>query len=317
MRAGNSNRSRTGFTLVELLVVIAIIGILVALLLPAIQAAREAGRRTSCSNNLKQIGLALHNHHDVLGYLPPGSIQAAATPQEAHVQLKIPITVNHGWGALLFPFMEQKNLADQYRFDVDWRDTPNQVVRETHIAMMYCPSAPNPKRFDRTTQDGFTYAVTGGDYGVMSNVDGGTLYPLGLIDKATDDGQAGIMQTNRIQTLNMIRDGTANTILMVEDAGRPERFQARTKRVSGRYSGSSCLDHENIMTMHGYDFDGLTSPGPCALNCSNNNEIYAFHPAGAQVLMGDGAVRLLTISMPIRLVARLVTRSASDNLGSE
>src|SRR6188508_3203738 len=148
-------RGSRAFTLVELLVVIAIIGILVALLLPAIQAAREAVRRTSCSNNLKQIGLALHNHHDVLGYLPPGSIQAAATPQEAHVQLKIPITVNHGWGALLFPFMEQKNLADQYRFDVDWRDTPNQIVRETHLSMMYCASAPNPKRFDRHTQDGF------------------------------------------------------------------------------------------------------------------------------------------------------------------
>src|SRR5687768_13524816 len=129
MRIVPSSCPRRAFTLVELLVVIAIIGILVALLLPAVQAAREASRRSSCANNLKQIGLALHNHHDVVGFLPPGSIQVAATPQQVHQELNIPITVNHGWGPLLFPFMEQKNLYDQYRLDLDWRDPVNKPVR--------------------------------------------------------------------------------------------------------------------------------------------------------------------------------------------
>ncbi|HEX5102953.1 MAG TPA: DUF1559 domain-containing protein [Pirellulaceae bacterium] len=309
--------SRRAFTLVELLVVIAIIGILVALLLPAVQAAREASRRTSCSNNLKQIGHALHNHHDVHGFLPPGSIQVAAAAQPAHERLNIPLTVNHGWGAFLFPFIEQKGLYDQYRFDLDWRDPLNQPARSQFLAMMNCPSTPDRQRIDNHTQDGFTYSVKPGDYGVMSNVSGGTLYPLGLVDKATDESEAGIMQTNRLQTLADMRDGTSKTIMMVEDAGRHQRFVAKTRRINGRYSGSSCLDHENIMTLHGYDNTGTSTPGPCPLNCTNNNEIYGFHPGGAQVVMGDGAVRMLTAGMPLRLVARLVTRGAGDNGGNE
>src|SRR5687768_14877758 len=105
--------SRKAFTLVELLVVIAIIGILIALLLPAVQAAREASRRSQCSNNLKQIGLGLHNFHDVRGYLPPGGLNGA-TVTPAHKQLNIPANLNHAWSVFILPYIEQDALWDQY-----------------------------------------------------------------------------------------------------------------------------------------------------------------------------------------------------------
>src|SRR6187455_241353 len=106
------SRSRTGFTLVELLVVIAIIGILVALLLPAVQSAREAGRRSQCQNNLKQIGLAIHNFHDTKNHLPSSTRPLSGG------------TVRHGVFVYLLPFIEQKGLWDQYDLSVSWGVAP-------------------------------------------------------------------------------------------------------------------------------------------------------------------------------------------------
>jgi prepilin-type N-terminal cleavage/methylation domain-containing protein len=306
--------SRTAFTLVELLVVIAIIGVLIALLLPAIQMAREAARRSQCSNHLRQIGVGAHNRHDVTGYLPPGSIQAGVGNKEAQNTLNIPHTVNHGWGAFLLPFIEQQPLYDQYRFNYDWRDAPNQTVRETQIAVFLCPSAPSRGKFETRTQDGFTYSATFTDYGVMSEV-ANTLFGLGLIDASTHKNREGVLDTNRLSRLTDFLDGTSNTILFIEDAARPRRYQAKYRALAGgRFTGPSAFDHENIMHLHGYDADGTASPGPCPINCSNNNELYGFHSAGAQAVMGDGSVRLLQANMPMRLVAQLVTRGAGDNL---
>src|SRR5262245_46197242 len=104
MRYGNRRRS-AAFTLVELLVVIAIIGVLVALLLPAVQAAREAARRMQCSNNLRQIGLACHNFHDVRGCTPPSRSASGGFPH-----LGIPANAYHGWAVWLLPYMEQGNI---------------------------------------------------------------------------------------------------------------------------------------------------------------------------------------------------------------
>ena len=123
------NRTPHGFTLVELLVVIAIIGILVALLLPAVQAAREAGRRTECNNNLKQIGLALHNYHDSLKRLPPG--------RWGGVGGKV-------WGphCLILPYMEQGNIHRMIDFTVLWDHPNNAAARAAVVPSFLCPSDP-------------------------------------------------------------------------------------------------------------------------------------------------------------------------------
>jgi prepilin-type N-terminal cleavage/methylation domain-containing protein len=314
MRDGFANRRRSGFTLVELLVVIAIIGVLVAILLPAIQAAREAARRSQCSNHLRQIGLAAHHRHDTTRYLPPGSIQSAAATKEAQDTLNLPYTVNHGWGAFLLAFIEQQPLHNQYRFDLDWRDTANKPAREAQLTVFTCPSATRRNRTETRTQDGYPYTTACTDYGVMSSV-ANTLFGQGLIDASTHAAREGILETNRVSTFSMFIDGSSNTILFVEDAARPFRYQANYFALSGgRFTGPSAFDHENIMALHGFDNAGVATPGPCAVNCTNNNELYGFHPAGAQAVMGDGSVRLISKSTPMRVVAQLVTRGARDNV---
>jgi prepilin-type N-terminal cleavage/methylation domain-containing protein/prepilin-type processing-associated H-X9-DG protein len=116
---------RTGFTLVELLVVIAIIGVLVALLLPAVQAAREAARRISCNNNLKQMAVAVHNYHDTFGTFPPGS------------------TSGHSQHTRILPYIEQKNVYDLVNFSVSPTNALNDVPRNTKVATFLCPSDPD------------------------------------------------------------------------------------------------------------------------------------------------------------------------------
>src|SRR5262245_17911071 len=127
---------RSALTLVELLVVIAIIGMLVALLLPAIQSAREAARRAHCMNNLREIGLALHQHHDAYGKFPPGWVQAPFTVPQGKI-----IQGGHGFGPFLLPFIEERALADIYRWDKRSQGPENQPVATTQLKIVQCPSA--------------------------------------------------------------------------------------------------------------------------------------------------------------------------------
>src|SRR5262245_47498819 len=116
------DRLSQGFTLVELLVVVAIVGVLMALLLPAVQLARESSRRASCANNLRQMGRGLGYFHDSHGVLPPGAIGGtSADAAEVRKKFSIAAKTDHGWGAFLLPFVEQKSLYDQYKWGFDWR----------------------------------------------------------------------------------------------------------------------------------------------------------------------------------------------------
>src|SRR5262245_39218495 len=122
-------RFRGGFTLIELLVVIAIIAVLISLLLPAVQSAREAARRAQCVNNLKQIGLALHNYHDTWGRFPMGSVQVT-TPSGAY---------RRPFLASLMPFIEQQNLFNSYNYDISFEQPANITTRSTIVGIFTCP----------------------------------------------------------------------------------------------------------------------------------------------------------------------------------
>src|SRR5438270_741385 len=131
---------RRGFTLIELLVVIAIIAILIGLLVPAVQKVREAANRTTCQNNMKQLGVAIHNHHNTVKYFPPSATSQVFNPGWAPT---------HGWGQFLLSYLEQDNLGRQYQWTSNWYDPANQPVVTTPLSVMLCPSVPNAGRVDK------------------------------------------------------------------------------------------------------------------------------------------------------------------------
>jgi len=312
----NKQFSRRGFTLVELLVVIAIIGVLVALLLPAVQSARESARRMQCSNNIRQIGLALHNFHDTNQCLPPGGVATASGPTVAHTKFSIPTNVIHGWGVFIYPYIEQKSLSDQYQWNQNWHHASNKIVQQTYVNGLICPSSPEPKRIDTKA----TAPVVSMDYGIMNglNSPSTTLYPLGLIDGNTNMAPVGVMGVNTAVRFAEITDGLSNSFWVCEDAGRPQLYRAQHLRVgTSRASGASMIDRDNEFVLHGYNSTGTTTPGPCFMNCTNDNEVYSFHPSGAMLLMGDGAVKFASSTMQFRVFAAMISKQAGETLGTE
>src|SRR5262245_41735963 len=208
-------RKRRGFTLIELLVVIAIIAVLLGLLLPAVQKVREAANRMKCANNLKQAGLALHQFHDANGGFPPGEV-AGPFPR-----LGVMTTTAHGSWTFLLPYLEQQPLFAMYRKDLDFFHAGNQPAVNQHVKILQCPSAKADRvhAFQIVTQTGTAACI---DYGPIREVDR-TLADLGLIDRVGD--YRGAMPPNSMTRLSDITDGTSWTILVAEDAGRPEAWR--------------------------------------------------------------------------------------------
>jgi prepilin-type N-terminal cleavage/methylation domain-containing protein/prepilin-type processing-associated H-X9-DG protein len=314
------NHIRRGFTLVELLVVIAIIGILVGLLLPAVQMAREAARRAACTNNLKNLGLALHHYHDVHGVFPPGAVgpRGPAFPQYAAL-------THHTLGTFLLPYLEQESLARQYRWDVSWCDAPNQPVVNTQLKIWQCPSAPASRVHDGmlatvAPPPGVRFAGTAacGDYAGMLGVPP-ELVRRGVVaaPRGPQDVQGfyeGAFTINAAQCLADIRDGTTNTVLLAECAGRSQLWQGRQQVANAWLSGGPWADR-NLLWCRGATQDGADFFGPCAVNCTNNREVYGFHPGGANIALADGSVRLLSAQLDIRVLAGLVTRAGGEVTG--
>ncbi|ADB15290.1 protein of unknown function DUF1559 [Pirellula staleyi DSM 6068] len=314
-----SSHKYRGFTLVELLVVIAIIGVLVALLLPAVQAAREAARRMSCSNNLKQLGLAAHNFHDTTNALPssvrPGGL--TTSPRIAGL-------------TFLLPFIEQGNAYNAYDQTKNWSDPVNLAVTSKQIPGFLCTSTPDPKRLDGLPEASpwaaNLVAVT--DYSPTIGVDQ-RLVTAGLVDFAGD----GVLTKNGQPRLADITDGTSNTLLYAESAGRPNLYR-RGKLIGNlpnrRVNAGGWARPASDFSLDGSSLDGATLPGPCPINCTNGEDVgsasfphsyygsegtaeaYSFHPSGINVALADGSVRFLSSSINIREFAKLVTRAQGE-----
>jgi prepilin-type N-terminal cleavage/methylation domain-containing protein/prepilin-type processing-associated H-X9-DG protein len=312
-------RSRLAFTLVEVLVVIAIIGILVALLLPAVQAAREAARRTQCSNNLRQLGLAAQTFHDSHNKLPSSVRPAGLTslPRVAGLTLSL-------------HYIEQGNAYAKYDQTKNWFDAPNLPVTSRQIKTYLCPSTPEPKRLDGIPEAnpwvGNLVAVT--DYSPTIGVDQ-RLLSAGLVDAAGP----GALPKNGEPRLADVTDGLSNTIFYAESAGRPYVYRKNKKHGNlpqQRVNAGGWSRPASDFSVDGSSLDGATFPGPCAINCTNGEDLgstsfphpfygtegtaeaYAFHPSGANFAFGDGSVRLLSSSINIREFARLVTRGEGE-----
>jgi prepilin-type N-terminal cleavage/methylation domain-containing protein/prepilin-type processing-associated H-X9-DG protein len=299
------------FTLVELLVVIAIISILIGLLLPAVQKVRDAAARTQCQNNLKQIGLAYHNYASTYNSsFPPAMLTNPAT------------TV--GWGIFLLPFLEQDNLYKQYSFGAPFfYSNPafginNQAVANTPLKLLICPSAPlrtgpYSYTFNFPGFPSFSWQAYPSDYTPLAGLSPSLVTYLGL----TTTSLSGPLKPDTGVQVVSITDGTSNTILVAEVAGKNELYQAGRDTgttLSGFFGGEGGWADATSSgsPLYGSSADGTVSPGPCGINCSNDYGLYGFHTGGANVVLADGSVTLLPAGINISVLAGLVTAQGGE-----
>ncbi len=318
------HKGRTGFTLVELLVVIAIIGVMVGLLLPAVQAAREAARRMRCSNNLRQIGLGMHNFHSAHDAFPTAVSGSG---------------VSHYWGAQILPYMEQNPLADIYDYSVRFNDIKNREAVQHALSFMLCsstPGSPLPEpRFKLATAAspeawgsvGSDYAGNSGPQTSVWNAPSYVSYPRpgnveGVFSGTTQPGSKG-------RRIRDITDGTSSSIMFVEASGRPQLWQRGSGRVPGsgeltsaaaNYVAVSSWPTGNVFVVRGYREDTTVAdvhtrwkhPGPCMVNCSNYYSAFSFHPGGVNVAYADGSVHYKSESISTDVMAQLLTIAGGE-----
>ena len=333
-------RRRLGFTLIELLVVIAIIAVLIGLLLPAVQKVREAAARMKCQNNLKQIGLAIHNYHDANNALPPSH------------------NATDGWAAMVLPYIEQGNLYNQYKLGAGYDQGTNAAVITNQVKIFVCPSAPgqggvfqitqSPSGYGTSVQLPATMGVI--DYGAVNQVFDGFYIANGLpVPAGYPTTCLGPLQPNTPTPLVWITDGTSNTIMIAEDAGEPSSFVLGKQVSMVRPPGKSTIKTEGIGTptpdwgwadpgfaysINGCDpktgyviqhdgpnaglvsdgAGGFTQPsGPAVfINGNNNGELYGFHTSGVNVVFADGSVHFLNANMTAAAFAALVTARGGE-----
>ncbi len=331
---------RRAFTLVELLVVIAIIGILVGLLLPAVQAAREAARRMSCQNNLKQLALASLNFESAMKGFPPSSYDDNTAPV---VTFPRPIPSNQKPRSVLFvllPFYEQGGLLNLFNATEDWRQgppSPNRAGIAASVPMFICPSSAESNR-TRTINSVTFGAVVGSvaDYYVFNRIRADTASRL---TPNPGSGWSAAFQPNVTTSFGAISDGSSNTIGFVESAGNPTLYNlgrkgSATASATAYTTTSSAgiwADHRTPLTFDacnpstGGAFASATAPVVTAaaatrtraINCSNDDEVYAFHTGGANAARCDGSVSFISQSVSFEIIGALITRSAGEVIPSE
>ncbi|MEX1026649.1 MAG: DUF1559 domain-containing protein [Candidatus Paceibacterota bacterium] len=309
MKLSSRIRERGGFTLVELLVVIAIIGILVALLLPAVQAAREAARRMSCGNNLKQIGLAIHNYHDTYKSFPAGGItegNCCATRSRTT------------WTISILPFLEAQPLYDRYDFNVFNEDPQNQFVRESEMPAYACPSDINEGRLNRPESgpgSGLDYRM--GSYRAISGMSDGS----GWFDNAEGlvlpkQWKGALHSVWPAQGLSWERfatvtDGTSNTLMVgeygTETRNRRGTFWAYTYT---SYNESSATLNQPRTLLNDYDRCVAIGGAGGANSCKRG--FGSFHPGVIQFVRVDGAVRAVNLTIDSTVYTGMATIAGGE-----
>jgi len=300
---------RNAFTLVELLVVIAIIGILIALLLPAVQQAREAARRISCNNKLKQIGLALHNYHDTHLSFPPGgdyrSTYNINSSSATWCKQGTATNVGPSWTVTILPFIEQKNLYDSLDLTASFGGN-NLATSGTNASLIpqldsfLCPS--NPETGARMSH---YYGVMGGDSSdTCAGTNAGNRYY----------GRNGTLYPNSGTKFRDLTDGTTNTLIVGETRYNPDDGNSQAYLTSPGRAGINATP----MNMALVKFHINLFPEPSTSSDDNSYQSSGFssyHPGGAFFTLGDASVSFMAETMDINVLQQLAIRNDGLPIG--
>lgn len=300
-----------GFTLIELLVVLGITGILFAITLPAVQSARESARKTGCTNNLRQVALAVHHFEARHTYFPPAFTNS---------DLKNPTRKKHNIISFLLADLEQQNLADQYSFEYHWfealRPTPetsNRKLAETPIEGLKCPSS-EWNEYAAASDYAVCTQISPRDHAARSRLlKAGLIRPrkqwVSMLYSFGENTLSG-ENTGELRRVRrrQIGDGLSHSMMLFEDAGRPALYVAG-RRVTGSgkepLPGALWADSEAEFSIHDVCNNSL-------MNCNNGDEIYSFHISGCNFAFGDGSIRFLHENIDPDLFVSLFTSNAGD-----
>lgn len=290
---------RRGFTLLELVAVSGIVSLLLMLAGPAVQQTREAARRTQCRENLHQIGLAIQNYVDGSGCYPA-------------VFMRVPKA--HGWTSFLLSWLpEGDKVAEKYDFSVDWCDAVNAEAIQTRIPAFECPTA-GLGRVARGTVANCDRPYAGAilDY-LAANRVSPTVVERGWLPASTK--VKGIFSREEWCRPADITDGTSQTLLAAEVAGTPAMYVFREKELHPMYGNrgfGAWADGAPYFQAHGHEADGRNWPGPCTVNCTNDDAVYSFHEGGAHFLFADGQVQFLSEDLDLFVLFALFTRANGE-----
>ncbi len=317
-RPSSKNTASKGFTLVELLVVLAIIGMLVGLITPAVQNAREAARRSECSNNLRQIGLSLHLFESVHKRFPPSGWTKTGPghPSGKYV----------GWRALTLPFVEQSNTEKLYDFELHWWEGTNATVAAVQVKIFKCPSV--PQRVDvlsaiaKSPRPSLIFAnpIAATDYEAVMGVQPASINPHLQFPIYDAWNRFGVMYRNSAIRFAEMGDGASSTVAIVECGGRPSvyRKQALQPRLTND-QGIGWADSEGPFSLDGSSADGNTEGcgkvAGChvAMNAKNDNEPFGFHTGGSSAVFADAHVVFLNQNIDLSIMAAICTKDAQDS----
>ena len=310
-------RPNRAFTLVELLVSIAIVGILVGLLLPAIQGAREAARRMHCGSNLRQIGLAVHQFVDARKCFPASgwTIASAQNPSGVYI----------GWQASVLVHLEQAQVAVGYDRNSHWWADRNLLLGRIPLGVYQCPSTPlvlrpsslvaKPPRPSLVLDSPLGPSDYAALMGVRANIS-----PRNYL---ASESTRSVMYRNSSTRFADITDGSSQTTLVVECSARPAVYRdSKPMRDLGNDQGNGWVDSESGFSLDGSDATGSRQGAgpiqtPYAMNRTNENEPYSFHPGGCHFLYADGHCQWTDQSIDLAIAAALCTRAGGEILAQD